>query len=175
MRVDPRWIVIFATNALLAFLGDQLNHELAPWTTSCLVAGLFVPVAALRLRFRAGLLALLLSCLLFDAARPVYFGSTAIILGTAYTVWQAVRPRTPREGNTPAVLGGLLVNAVLFLLQPLVLDAPSSGSTFARAAWDLLCSEVAVLVVGPWFFALQERTLQLCGVNLAEEARERGT
>lgn len=172
--MDPRWIVIVLANALLVFLGSQLNHHLATLPVSVFLFGLCLPVAGLRLRFRPGLIAMVVSGLVLDATRPVPFGSSALLLAALFTCWHAVRARLPRTGTTPAVVGALLANVVLFLAQPLLVPGALAGATASRILVDLLLSEVAIVVIGPWFFALQEQALMLRGVNLNEEARAPG-
>jgi hypothetical protein len=174
--MDPRWIVIVLANGLLVFLGGQLNHYLAHLPVSVFLLGLCLPVAALRLRFRPGFTAMFLSGLVLDATRPVPFGSSALLLATLFTCWHAVRARLPREGLAPAIIGAMLANLVLFFAQPLLLGPATAfaATTASRVLVDLLCSQVAVVAIGPWFFALQEQALLLRGVNLAEEARAPG-
>jgi hypothetical protein len=173
--MDPRWIVIVLANGLLAFLGGQLNHHLAVFPVSVFLLGLALPVAGLRLRFRPGMIAMCLSGLVLDSTRPVPFGSSALILAALYTCWHSVRSRLPRDGVAPAVIGALLANLVLFLAQPLLLGATlAGGASWSRVLVDLVLSQFAVVLVGPWFFALQEQALLLRGVNLAEEARAPG-
>lgn len=173
--MDPRWIVIVLANTLLVFLSGQLNHYLGHFSVSAFLFGLALPVAGLRLRVRPGLIAMLLSGLAIDAGRPVPFGSSALILAVLFVCWHAVRSRLPREGAAPSVVGALVANAVLFAAQPFLLGATlASGATWGRVAVDLLLSESAVVLIGPWFFALQEYALLLRGVNLADEARQPG-
>ena len=173
--MDPRWIVIVLANALLAFLGGQLNHYLAHLPVSVFLLGLCLPVAGLRLRLRPGLIAMFLSGLFVDATRPVPFGSTALLLAALFTCWHAVRSRLPRDGAAPVVVGALIANTVLFFAQPLLLGAPAAGSaTASRIVVDVLASQLAVVLLGAWFFALQEQALLLMGINLAEETRQPG-
>jgi hypothetical protein len=174
--MDPRWVVLVAANLLLIFLGGQCNHYLAHLPVSVFLGGLFLPVAGLRLRMKPGFIALFLTGLFFDAARPVPFGSSALLLGALFATWYTFRPRLPREGMGAAVTGALLANAALFFAQPLLLGPglASAAATGSRVFWDFVFSEIAVALLGPWFFALQEKALFLWGVNLAEEAREPG-
>jgi hypothetical protein len=171
--MDPRWIVIVLANGLLIFLGGQFNHYLAHLPVSMFLGGLCLPVAGLWLRFRPGFIAMFLSGLLLDAARPVPFGSSALLLSALFTCWHSVRTRLPRDGVAPPVIGALLANVALFLVQPLLLgpSAALASATSGRVLTDLLCSQVAIVLLGPWFCALQEQALLLRGVNLAEEAR----
>ena len=173
--MDPRWLVVVLANLLLAFLTGQANHTLSHLPASVCLAGLCLPVAALRLRFHTGLIALFLTGLLLDAARPVPFGSGALLLSALLVLWHVLRPRLPREGLVPALAGALLANLVLFFAPPLLAGPDALRSaTAGRMGCDLLLSQLGVLVVGPWFFALQDKTLRLWGVDLAREAREPG-
>lgn len=174
--MDPRWIVIVLANALLVFLGGQLNHYLAHWSVSVFLLGACLPLAGLCLRYRPGLIAMFLSGLVVDAARaPVFFGSSAVLLAILFTCWHAMRLRLPREGLAPQIVGALLANLVLFLAQPLLLGfATAAGTTWSRFLVDLALSEVVVALVIPWFFALQGQALLLRGVDLADEARQPG-
>ena len=102
--MDPRWIVIVLANALLVFLSNQVNHHLGHFPVSAFLLGLALPVAGLRLRVRPGMIAMLLSGLVIDAARPVPFGSSSLVLATLFVCWHAVRSRLPREGMAPPVV-----------------------------------------------------------------------
>ena len=174
--MDPRWIVVVLANALLVFLGGQLDHYLAHFSVSVFLLGACLPLAGLRLRFRPGLIAMFVSGLVVDAGRPpVFFGSSAVLLATLFTCWHSVRLRLPRDGAAPQIVGAIAANLVLFLAQPFLLGIDiAGGTTWNRVLIDLLLSQVAVAVIMPWFFALQERALLLRGVNLAEEARAPG-
>lgn len=207
--MDPRWVVIALTNGLLVFLMGQVNHEIAPAGMSLFLAGLMVPLAATRLRFRTGVTVMLLSGLLLDAARPSLFGGNSLLLLAIFGGWFFWRARLPRDGAGTAILGALACNLVLFVFQPFfvgaaaVIDAQdpnlfhwqplffqlkplviesvraarhlaAGAATGERVLYDLLFSELAVVLLAPWFVALQERALLLCGVNLAEEIREPG-
>ena len=174
--MDPRWIVIVLANALLVFLGGQLNHYLAHWSVSVFLLGAAIPLAGLRLRFQPGLIAMFLSGLLIDAARPpVFFGSSALLYATLFTCWHAIRLRLKRDGLAPQIIGALLANIVLYFAQPLLLGIDvAKGTTLSRLVVDLSLSELAVALVIPWFFALQEHALLLRGVDLANEARQPG-
>lgn len=70
---------------------------------------------------------------------------------------------------------------LLVQLKPFVIESvraahriATGAATTDRIFIDLLASELAVALLAPWFVALQERALRLCGVNLAEEVREPG-
>jgi hypothetical protein len=174
--MDPRWVVLVLANLLLIFISGQLNHYLGTLPLSVFLAGLYLPVAGLRLRMKPGFIAMFLTGLLLDAGRPVPFGSSSLLLGGLFAVWHSFRSRLPREGVGSAVVGALVANLLLFFAQPLLAGAGTSfaSATAGRIFWDLVFSQIAVGLLGPWFFALQEQALMLWGVNLSEEAREPG-
>ena len=91
------------------------------------------------------------------------FGTLTLLFVTAYTVIFNMRDRLPREETAVRVLVALISNLALFLVLSFVLvgDAPSPGSAWLRLFFDLLCSQIVIALIGPWFFALQDRALLL--------------
>jgi hypothetical protein len=158
-----RAFVIFLTQLLLWVIVAQANHYLAPWHVYLFAGGLFVTFAALRLPLRAGLGAVLLGGMLCDATTPVRFGTFTLLLVLAYAVIFNVRDRLPREEPVVRVLVALIANLGLFLLFSFIRigDAPVPAAAWGRLFFDLLCSQVVIAVIGPWFFALQGRALEL--------------
>lgn len=158
-----RTLVIFLTLLLLAGMTAQANHVLAARHTYLFVGGLFVTFAALRLPFGAGFGAVALGGLLVDSTLPVRFGTLTLLLVAAYTVIFNMRDRLPREETVVRVLVALISNLALFLVFSFLLvgDSPSPGNAWLRLFFDLLCSQVVIALIGPWFFALQDRALLL--------------
>lgn len=158
-----RALVTFLTLLLLWVMIAQANHYLAPAHVYLFVDGLFVTFAALRLPFRAGLGAVLLGGMLCDATAPVPFGLFTLLFLLAYGVIFNLRDRLPREETVVRVLVALIANLGLFLVLSFIRigDAPSPASAWGRLFFDLLCSQVAIALIGPWFFALQGRALEL--------------
>jgi rod shape-determining protein MreD len=168
-----RWLITFATTFLLWSLIVQLNHYLAPRGAYLFAGGLLVTFAALRLGLRNGLMATLLTALAVDAIEPVPFGTHLVLFTVMHVVIFRLRTRFPREETLFAVVVALLANLALFLgLSFGVLGShPAAGAAGMRLFADLLWSQLFLAVVAPWFFALQERALELGRVDLVEEHR----
>lgn len=160
-------LVTFLSLALLWALVAQVNHELAPLHVYLFAGGLVVAYAALVLPQREGLAAVILAGLLADAASPVAFGLQTLLYAAAHTVIFNARDRVPRDETVPRVIVALLANLALFLVFSFLLVGrlPSPAAAWPRLICDLLCSQVALAVVAPWFFALQARLIALAGVR----------
>ncbi|HEY5551577.1 MAG TPA: hypothetical protein VIK52_06805 [Opitutaceae bacterium] len=172
--MDPRWIIPFAANLLLIVIAREANHHLAQVGVSILLGGLVLPVVALRLSQGPGLLVVVLTGLAMDALGPAAFGSSAILLAAALLALRAIRHRLMRESMSTHFAVALLANLLLFVAQPILGGSISAyaTSTPSRIVVDLLLSQVAVIALAWWFFALQGRALVLWGVNLSEEMRQ---
>ncbi len=168
-----RWLVPFATMMLLWWLIAQVNHYLADRGVTFFVGGLLVAFAALRLNLRHGLAASLLAGLAIDAVEPVPFGTHLLLFAAVHVVIFHLRTRFPREETITGVVTALFANLALFLaLSVLLLDNhPAPATAWLRLLVDLACSQVLVGAIAPWFFAFQQRVLELCRVNLADEFR----
>jgi hypothetical protein len=99
--MDPRWIVPFAANLLLIVIAREANHYLAQFNVSVLLAGLVLPVTALRLTTGPGLVAVVLTGLAMDALGPTAFGSSAIILAAGLLLVRSLRHRLLRDSMVP--------------------------------------------------------------------------
>lgn len=155
--------VLFATLALLWALVAQLNHVLAPSHIYVWVGGLFVTFSALVPRLRYGLIATLLAGLVCDATAPIAFGTHALLFAAAHAVLFNLRDRVPREETIARTVIALLANLALFLVFSFLQigDLPEPAAAWPRLIFDLVCSQVLIAVIAPWFFALQERALAL--------------
>lgn len=171
--MDPRWIIPFAANLLLAVLAGEMNHYLAPWGCSILLSGLVLPVAALRLSLGPGLVAMVLTGFALDALGPTAFGANAAILSAGLLILHAIRHRLVREGAVAHLVVALLANLVIFVTQPMFAGGLSAYATPTplRIVMDLFLSQLVLAAAALWFFALQERALVLWGVDLTEELR----
>ena len=172
--MDPRWIIPFAANLLLAMIAREFNHYLAPVSVSVLIVGLALPVPALRLTTGPALLALTLTGLAIDATTPAAFGSTSAMLVIGLLILRAFRQRLVRDSFVTHLAAGLGMNLVLFIAQPFFAGGIQAYDTptISRVLVDMIASQVVVAALAWWFFALQERALVLWGVNLSEESRE---
>ncbi|MCU0792183.1 MAG: hypothetical protein MUE42_04890 [Opitutaceae bacterium] len=158
-------LVLTLCAAVLVALLGQGNHALAPLGLTLTMPGLLISYAALRLPLGTGLAAALLAGLLIDSQTPVEFGRHAAILGLAFCLVHRVRGRLPREETVVAVVAALFVNLGIFVLLAFLdlggLPDPAAGAL--RLLADLLVSQLATALVGPWFVALQRHSLQLAG------------
>ena len=168
-----RALVTFLTLVLLWLVVAQCNHTLAPVHIYLSVGGLFVTYAALALPLRAGLAAVFLGGLVCDAAVPVAFGLHALLFSTAHYALFRVRDRVPRDETVARVVIALLTNLALFLVFSFleVSRLPAPGAVWPRIAFDLICSQIFLTLIAPWFFALQERALELARVAPAPSNR----
>lgn len=176
----PRWLIIFATTLLLWSLVGQVNHYLAPMGAFLSVGGLLVAFAALRLNLRNGLIATIMIALAVDAVEPVptigrhlLYGPHLLLFTAAHALIFSLRTRFPREETVFGVVTALLANLGLSLGISFIYAGPAahfaSGAFSFRLLADLGWSELFILAVAPWFFALQRRALELDRVDLSEE------
>jgi rod shape-determining protein MreD len=168
-----RTATIFVTLAVLWTIVAQVNHALAPWHIYLWVGGLFVTFGALALPLRAGLAASLLGGLLCDATSGTNFGAHALLFASAHIVIFNVRDRVPRDETIGRVVIALLANLALFLVFSFLQIArlPEPGDAWPRLIFDLLCSQVFLAVIAPWFFAFQSRLLDLADPIAADYDR----
>ncbi len=162
-----RTFVTFLTLLLLWVVVAQTNHILAGTHVFLFVGGLFVTYAALQLPLRDGFAAVLLAGLLCDANVPVPFGLHTLLFAAAYAVISNLRDHLPREETVARVIVALLANLALFLVFSFVLigRTPAPAAVWPRLIFDLVCSQIFLALVAPWFFALQARALVLAQVE----------
>jgi rod shape-determining protein MreD len=168
-----RWLITFTTMLLLWCLVGQLNHYLAPYGAYVFTGGLLVTFGALRLSLRNGLMATMLIGLAIDAVEPVPLGTHLLLFAAIHVVIFRLRIRFPREETVFGVVVALLANLALFLGLSVVALAnhPAAGAAWLRLFADLGWSQLFIVVIAPWFFALQQHTLELGRIDLAEENR----
>ncbi|HVZ64797.1 MAG TPA: hypothetical protein VG936_09520 [Lacunisphaera sp.] len=166
-RYDPRWLIVTAANLLLWWLLGILNDRLADSAVHIYAGGLFVAYAALRLDRKHGTIAVVLTGLLLDAAEPVPFGTSVLLFGLIHATVLYGRQQFPREGAVFGLVVALLANLFLFIaLSFLLIGAnPRPGEAWLRVFVDLLVSQGCILLVGPWFFALQDRAMELVRIH----------
>ena len=166
--------LLACTGGFAALLG-QLNHGLSPLAVTLSSPGLLVAFAALRMRLVTGLAVALLTGLWLDAASPAAFGRHALLLGLAFCLLHRVRARLPREETLVGVVAAVFINLALFVVLVVAdrysLPDPASGAL--RLLADLLASQLATILLGPWFLALQARALELVGAPLPATSTRR--
>lgn len=155
-------VQLACAGGLIGLVG-QLNHSLAPLALTLAVPGLVLAYAALRLPPRIALAVALLAGLWTDAASPVAFGRHALLFALVVCLVHNIRGRLPREETLVGVVVALFINLALFVALALLdlgsLPDPASGGL--RLLADLLASQLFTALVGPWFLALQDRSLAL--------------
>lgn len=171
-----RSAVLFAPLVLLWAIVTELNHGLSGLHLYVFAGGLFVGFAALTQPFRSGLAATLLAACICDATTPVAFGTHVALFGLAHAVVYRIRDRVPRQDNIASTLLALFTNFGLFLALSFtqVHSSAPPAAIWPRLLADLVCSQLFVVLVTPWFFALQARTLELVETARALRARRTG-
>jgi rod shape-determining protein MreD len=167
-----RTALLFLPLLLLWGLVAELNHALSSLHLYVFAGGLFVAYAGLHQPFRPGLAASLLAGFVCDATAPVSFGTHAFLFCFAHGVAYRIRDRVPRHDALASTLLALFTNFGLFLAlsfsQFHAYGPPAS--VWPRLLADLVCSQVFVALVTPWFFALQGRTIDLVETAVALRA-----
>jgi rod shape-determining protein MreD len=161
-----RTLVLFGSLLLLWALVTQVNDALSGLRVYVFAGALFVAFAALTQPRRAGLLASMLGGLVCDANSPVTFGTHMLLFTAAHLTLFHVRERVPRDDNIAAVVVVLLTNLALFLVFSLaqIHDSPAPTAVWPRLIADLVCSQVFLVAITPWFFALQAGALAIAKV-----------
>jgi cell shape-determining protein MreD len=158
-----RILVLFGTLLLLWAIVAQFNHALTAVRVHVFVGALFVGPQALLQRMRTGLPVSLLGGLLFDATTPVVFGTHMVLFAAAHAAVHHMRDRLPRDDAAGRIVMLLLVNLGLFLVFSFtqIHRSPAPAAIWPRLLVDLLCSQIFLSLITPWFFALQQRALVL--------------
>jgi cell shape-determining protein MreD len=98
-----------------------------------------------------------------DANAPVAFGTHMILFAVAHVLLCRLRGRIPRDDTISRVVIAVLTNLGLFLLFSFsrMIHSPIAAANWPRLLWDLICSQLLLTLLAPWFFALQARSLIL--------------
>lgn len=171
-----RPLTLFATLVLLWAIIAELNHALSSLHLYVFAGGLFVGYAALMQPMRSGLIATLLAALVCDANTPVAFGTHVILFAAAHLTVFRIRDRVPREDNIAAIILVLFTNFAMFLLFSFtqIHASAAPAAVWPRLIADLVCSQVFIALVTPWFFALQARSLAWIETLIELRARRAG-
>lgn len=158
-----RVLVLFATQILLRVLLVQANHSLASWHMHLFLGAAFLLHATLTLPFREGLLLALLAGLLHDSGAPVAFGTHAFLFAFGHVLLYRLRDRLPRDETLGRLVIAVFLNLALFLVFSFIQVSAShvGGALWPRLIFDLLWSQIALVLILPWFEALQVRSLWL--------------
>lgn len=162
-----RSLVLFGCSLILWVLVTQLNHAFSGGHVYFFVGALFVTFAALTQPLAPGLFAAVLTGLLFDAHAPVGFGTHVGLFAATHVLVYRVRERVPRNDTLTRVIVAVLANLALFLVFSFTQmpHAPVVASIWPRLLVDLVCSQLFLALIAPWYFALQARALVLANVE----------
>ena len=172
-----RFLTLSFTLLLWWALLAQLNDLLSGLRVYLFAGALFVAFGALTQPFRTGLLASRVGGLICDANAPVTFGLHLLLFGGVHAMIYQIRDRVPADDNIAITVVSLLANLALFLVFSLtqIHASPAPAAVWPRLLMDLLCSQVFLALVTPWFFALQARSLEVAQVvTAAYDRRFRG-
>jgi hypothetical protein len=172
-----RIFITFLTLLLLWTLVAQVNHVLSGTHVYLFTGGLFIAYAALALGLRDGLIVSFLAGLLCDASMPLaaelsrtalaFAHTHTLLFVLAHTIVYHLRDRIPRDQTLVRVTVALFANFGIFLLFSFVHigRSPAPAVAWPRLIVDLLCSQVFLALIAPWFFALQHRALVLARIE----------
>ncbi len=160
-------LVTALTLLLLWTLVAQVNHAVSEFRIYFFVGSLFVVFAALKLPLRSGFVAAVFAGLLHDANSPVTFGTHTLLFAGAHALVFHLRDRMPRDDTIARLIAALLTNLALFLVFSFIQIArsPAPAAAWPRLIADLICSQLFLALIAPWFFALQHRALVLAGAE----------
>ncbi len=166
-RSDPRWLIVFLANLLLWWLTGMANDYLATFSVHLYLGGLLVAYASLQVDRQQGFVALMLTGLMVDSVEPVPFGTSMLLFGVVHATLVYGRQRLPRDGAIFGTIAALFSNLFLFIaLSFLLVGAnPRPGEAWLRLFVDLLASQVVIIVITPWFLALQSRAMEFAQIH----------
>jgi cell shape-determining protein MreD len=168
-----RFLTLCFTLVLLWAVVAQVNDLLAGFRVYLFVGSLFVAFAALTQPLRSGILASCVGGLICDANAPVSFGVHLLLFATAHAILYNIRDRVPQDDNVAITVVSLFSNLALFLVFSFgqIHASPAPAAVWPRLLMDLLCSQLFIVLVTPWFFALQARALETAQVVTAAYER----
>jgi hypothetical protein len=171
MLIDPRALILFATNALLLYLTLLVNSSMTTWSLHLVLLGPMLVLPALYLSRRSFFLCTLATGLWVDAALPVPFGLFTISFLLIGTLFSLARVRFRAEQNYHPIL---LTHTANFFCIALLTISMGHGHFSVGAFWiqviiTTVLSHAVLLVVAPWFFNLERLLFELCRVELDPE------
>jgi hypothetical protein len=89
-----------------------------------------------------------------------------LLFAAAHFILFQLRERVPRDDNISLIAIVLVTNLALFLAFSFtqIHDSPAPAAIWPRLIADLVCSQLFLALVAPWFFALQAGALALARV-----------
>lgn len=158
-----RILALCLTLLILWAVIAELNHALSEWRVFVFAGSLFVSYAAVTQPWLTGFATAVFAGLLHDANSPVLFGTHVLLFVLGHITLAHIRDRVPRDDAIAATVLTLLTNLALFLVFSFsqIHGSPAAGIMWPRLLMDLLCSQVFIAIVTPWFFALQTRAIAI--------------
>ena len=158
-----RFLTLLATSVLLWALVAHVNDLLSGFRVYLFAGALFVTFAALAQPFAPGLAAAAAAGLICDANAPVAYGTHLLLFVAAHGIVHHLRERIPADDAVAVTVVTLFANFGLFLVFSFgqLHGSPAPAAVWPRLLVDLLCSQIFLALVTPWFFALQRRALEL--------------
>lgn len=175
MRIRPshrRTLIVFACSLILQAMVGQLNHYLASHQLAAWLGGLFITFSALCLAPQQGLNASFLIGLLLDAVTPLPFGTHAFLFCLTHLFILRIRSRVAVTETAIRITVALIANLLLYVVITFITFAQTTGVSVSglRIFIDLLFSQCLLVLLAPWYFALQEHALEFARVGLRAEA-----
>lgn len=167
MPLDPRVILLFASNVILVYLMLLVNSALASWSIYLYLLGPLIVFPALYLRHRSYFICTLLTGLWVDAALPTPFGWFTICFLFAGAFIFQMRIRFRAEHNYHPILLAHALNFFYLALLAIFLGNGSLGSVayWVQVAATSLASHLVLLLVAPWFFNFERMLFALFRMN----------
>ncbi|MCF3649688.1 hypothetical protein [Synoicihabitans lomoniglobus] len=174
MKFQPshrRTAVVLFCGLILNALAGQANYSLSPYAVSLWIGGLLVAFPALRLAPQQGFNASFLLGLFLDASSPLPFGFHAFLFGVAHLIIVRVRNRFAATEPLLGLVVALITNLGMFVIITFFALSRTPGASVSglRLLTDLAVSQIAIGLTAYWFFALQERALEIVRVGLRDE------
>jgi rod shape-determining protein MreD len=156
-----RAIILFLCTVVLWAIVAQVNHGLSGAHVYLFVGGLFIAFATLTQPFATGLWSAILAGLVLDANAPVAFGKHMILFALTHVMVFRMRDRIARNDTVSRITVAVLANLALFLVLTFLqlIRTPAIAAIWPRMIFDLICSQVAIVIIGRWYFALQAKAL----------------
>lgn len=158
-----RMIVVLGAAWILLTLLRQTNHAFTAWGVSIWLGGLLIAYPALHLNPKTGFTCCFLIGMMLDAWSPLGFGTQAVLFGAAQIIIHRIRKRFAASELAIGITVSLITNLILFVIITFIVIGRSHGGPVSglRLLVDLAVSQVVLVLIAPWFFALQQRALDL--------------
>ncbi len=150
---------MIVTGWILLTIMRQMNHVLSPLNISLWLGGLLVAYPALKLNPRTAFTSCFIIGLMMDTWSPMKFGTHALLFGAAQIIIGRIRLRLATHEPTIELIVALIANLFMFIAMTFIAMGKSGGGSFSglRLLTDLLISQVILVMILPWYFALQSR------------------